>query len=64
MIPLRTMQPISTWPEPKTVALGGVATGIMKAREAEIVAGSMGSSGLNCSALTGRARYVTLNGSQ
>ena len=36
--PLRTMRPISTWPVPKTIALGGVATGIINAHEAEIVA--------------------------
>ena len=45
MIPLRTIRPISTLPEPKTMALGGVATGSMNAHDAEIVAGTISKSG-------------------
>ena len=35
------MSPIRTSPLPKTIALGGVATGSMKAQEADTVAGTI-----------------------
>ena len=42
--------------EPKTIALGGVATGIMNAMEAEMVAGSIRSSGSICHSMAKAAR--------
>src|SRR5690606_39550947 len=38
--PAEIMSPIFMWPVPKTMALGGVATGIMKAQLAATAAGT------------------------
>lgn len=39
IIPILSIVETFKWPEEKTMALGGVATGSIKAREAEMVAG-------------------------
>ncbi len=44
-IPVRTISLISNFPEPKTTALGGVATGSIKAQEAAKVALTIKSTG-------------------
>lgn len=41
MKPVRAICPTVIRPLPKTIAFGGVATGIMNAMEAESVAGTM-----------------------
>ena len=43
--PLLTICGIVTYPEPKTIAFGGVATGNMKAQDAAIAAGTISKSG-------------------
>ena len=44
--PVFAISNILIFPEPKTIALGGVATGNMKAKEADIVIGSISKRGL------------------
>ena len=48
--PALAISAILTLPLPKTMALGGVATGIMKAQEAESVAGIISIKGFTCMA--------------
>ena len=48
-MPAFTMSRIFRRPVPNTMAFGGVPTGIMKAKDAEIVIAKSGASGLKCS---------------
>ncbi len=54
--PALAISAILTRPLPKTMALGGVATGIMKAHDAERVAGIMSIKGFTCMAKPTEAR--------
>ena len=45
-VPPRTISCMLTWPVPNTIAFGTVATGSMKAQDADMAAGTIISSGL------------------
>ena len=54
-IPLRIICSMETRPVPNTIALGGVATGIMNAQEQEIVTGTINSNGCTPTAIASPA---------
>ena len=54
--PALAISPILMRPLPKMMALGGVATGIIKAQDAEKVAGIINNNGLICMAIPTDAR--------